>query len=388
MRFLTEYVILWPDFEAEETAMARIWRFVKKEAVLCIAAMCAVLTMFLVPPDVGYPGYIDLRVLCLLLCLMAVVAGFRSCGAFQWLACQLLSWGGRGRGLAVTLVLLPFFSAMLVTNDVALLTFVPFTLLLLETLDCREAAIPLLVLQTIAANLGSMATPVGNPQNLFLYAAYSLSAGEFFSVMLPLTAISLVCLAAASLPVLPKELAVPELAPAVIRNAKRLALYGILFLLCLLTVFRVLPYGILTVLVLAAVAAVEPKLLKTLDYGLLATFVCFFIVSGNLGRVEAVRAFLQALLERSTLLTATLTSQVISNVPAAVLLSGFTDNWRPLLEGVNIGGLGTPVASLASLITLKLYLRWPGAKPGRYLAVFTLANLAGLAVLLAAAYFL
>ena len=368
--------------------MARIWRFVKKEAVLCIAAMCAVLTMFLVPPDGGYPGYIDLRVLCLLLYLMAVVAGFRSCGAFQWLACQLLSWGGRGRGLAVTLVLLPFFSAMLVTNDVALLTFVPFTLLLLETLDCREAAIPLLVLQTIAANLGSMATPVGNPQNLFLYAAYSLSAGEFFSVMLPLTAISLVCLAAASLPVLPKELAVPELAPAVIRNAKRLALYGILFLLCLLTVFRVLPYGILTVLVLAAVAAVEPKLLKTLDYGLLATFVCFFIVSGNLGRVEAVRAFLQALLERSTLLTATLTSQVISNVPAAVLLSGFTDNWRPLLEGVNIGGLGTPVASLASLITLKLYLRWPGAKPGRYLAVFTLANLAGLAVLLAAAYFL
>ena len=217
MRFLTEYVILWPDFEAEETAMARIWRFVKKEAVLCIAAMCAVLTMFLVPPDGGYPGYIDLRVLCLLLCLMAVVAGFRSCGAFQWLACQLLSWGGRGRGLAVTLVLLPFFSAMLVTNDVALLTFVPFTMLLLETLDCREAAIPLLVLQTIAANLGSMATPVGNPQNLFLYAAYSLSAGAFFSVMLPLTAISLVCLAAASLPVLPKELAVPELAPAVIR---------------------------------------------------------------------------------------------------------------------------------------------------------------------------
>ena len=183
-------------------------------------------------------------------------------------------------------------------------------------------------------------------------------------------------------------MAVPELAPAVIHNPKRLALYGVLFLLCLLTVFRVLPYGILTVIVLAAIAAVEPKLLKTLDYGLLATFVCFFVVSGNLGRVEAVRAFLQALLERSTLLTATLTSQVISNVPAAVLLSGFTDNWRPLLEGVNISGLGTPVASLASLITLKLYLRWPDAKPGRYLAVFTLANLAGLAILLAAACFL
>ena len=368
--------------------MAKIWTFIKKEAVFCIAAVCAVLTMFLVPPDGGYPGYIDLRVLCLLLCLMAVVAGFRSCGAFGWLACKLLSRGGGGRTLAVTLVLLPFFSAMLVTNDVALLTFVPFTLLLLETLDCRRAAIPLLVLQTMAANLGSMATPVGSPQNLFLYATYGLSAGEFFSAMLPLTAISLVCLAASSLPVLPKNLPVPELKRVIIQSPKKLALDGILFLLCLLTVFRVLPYGVMTVIVLAAVAILEPKLLRELDYGLLATFVCFFIVSGNLGRVETVRTFLQALLERSALLTATLTSQVISNVPAAVLLSGFTEDWKALLEGVNIGGLGTPVASLASLITLKLYLRWPGAKPGRYLAVFTLGNLAGLAVLLTAVFFL
>lgn len=367
--------------------MGAVRTFIKKETVLCIAAVCAVMTMLLVPPDGGYVAYIDLRVLCLLFCLMAVVAGFRSCGAFQWLACRMLSRGGGGRVLAVTLVLLPFFCAMLVTNDVALLTFVPFTLLLLETLDCRRTAIPLLVLQTMAANLGSMATPVGNPQNLFLYGAYGLSAGEFFSVMLPLTAVSLVCLTAASLPVLPKDLPVPELERVSVQSPQKLALYGILFLLCLLTVFRVLPYGLLTVVVLAAVAAAEPKLLRTLDYGLLATFVCFFIVSGNLGRVEAVRTFLQSLLERSTLLTAVLTSQVISNVPAAVLLSGFTDNWRPLLEGVNIGGLGTPVASLASLITLKLYLRWPGGKPGRYLAVFTLANLAGLVILLAVASF-
>ena len=368
--------------------MTVIWEFIKREAVLCIAALCAVLTMFLVPPDGGYLAYIDLRVLCLLLCLMAVVAGFRSCGTFEWLACRLLARGGGGRGLAVTLVLLPFFSAMLVTNDVALLTFVPFTLLLLESLDCRQAAAPLLTLQTIAANLGSMATPVGNPQNLFLYAAYELSGWEFFRTMLPLTVISLLCLTAAALPVLPKALPSPELDQMVVRNPKKLAVYGVLFLLCLLTVFRVLPYGILTVLVLAAVAAAEPKLLRELDYGLLATFVCFFIVSGNLGRVEAVRAVLQSLLGWNTLLTAILASQIISNVPAAVLLSGFTDHWRPLLEGVNIGGLGTPVASLASLITLKLYLRWPGAKPGRYLAVFTLANLAGLAILLTAAFFL
>ena len=169
--------------------LSRIKAFFKRETVLCIAAVCAVATMLPVPPDSAYLAYIDLRVLCLLLCLMAVVAGAQSCGAFQWLAVQLLERCGGGRGLSVVLVLLPFFSSMLVTNDVALLTFVPFTLLLLEQMQCRQAVVPMLVLQTVAANLGSMATPVGNPQNLFLYAAYQLTAGEFFAVTLPLTVI-------------------------------------------------------------------------------------------------------------------------------------------------------------------------------------------------------
>ena len=363
----------------------RITAFLKGEAVLCVAVVCAVITMALVPPDGAYIGYIDLRVLCLLLCLMAVVAGVQSCGAFQYLAEQMLLRRPGPRALGIILVLLPFFVSMAVTNDVALITFVPFTLLLLEQLGCRRAAVPLLVLQTVAANLGSMATPVGNPQNLFLYAAYELTPGNFFPVVLPLTGIALVCLAAAAAPVLPKALPAPELTGQALRNPRKLALYGVLFVLCLLTVFRVLPYGILTVIVVAALALAEPVLLKKLDYGLLATFVCFFIVSGNLGRLPAVHDLLQSLLERSTLLTGVLTSQIISNVPAAVLLSGFTENWRDLLLGVDIGGLGTPIASLASLITLKLYLRSREARPGRFLAVFTLANAAGLVILLAAA---
>ena len=365
--------------------LLKIRAFFKKEAVLCIAALCAAATMLLVPVDSAYIEYIDLRVLCLLLCLMAVVAGFQSCGAFQWLTVQMLNRGKSGRGLSVVLVMLPFFSSMLVTNDVALLTFIPFTLLLLEHVGRRKAIVPMLVLQTIAANLGSMATPVGNPQNLYLYANYQLSAGEFFAAVLPLTVLSLVCLAAAALPVLPKELPVPELGKEVLESPKRLIIYGILFVLCLLTVFHVLPYQLMTVLVLAGIALMEPKMLLGLDFALLATFVCFFVVSGNLGRVEAVSAFLQTLLEKNTLLTATATSQVISNVPAAVLLSEFTDRWRDLLQGVNIGGLGTPIASLASLITLKLYLRWPGARAGKFLALFTAANVAGLVILLAVA---
>ena len=362
--------------------LTKIKTFIQKETVLFIAALCAVATMFLVPPSLDYWHYIDFRVLCLLLCLMAVVAGFKSLGAFQWLTYQLLRRIRSGRVLSLTLVMLPFFSSMLVTNDVALLIFIPFTLALLAQLGYEKAMIPIIVLQTVAANLGSMATPVGNPQNLFLYAAYNLSAGDFFSVTLPLTAVSFIGLAAASLPVLPGELSRQELKKEQISNVRHLLIYGALFVLCLLTVFRVVNYSITTAVIVAVLFMLNRELLKQIDYMLLLTFVCFFIVSENLGQVEWVRSFLQELLGRSTLLTSIGASQIISNVPAAVLLSGFTDQWRELLSGVNVGGLGTPIASLASLITLKLYMRWPGANVGKFIGVFTVANLIGLIVLI------
>ena len=362
--------------------MEKIKEFLKKETVLCIAALCAAATMLLVPPDAEYLHYIDWRVLCLLLCLMAAVAGFKSLGAFDWLTYQLLRRIRSGRVLGVTLVLLPFFCSMLVTNDVSLIVFVPFTLALLDGLGCAGAMVPVIVLQTVAANLGSMATPVGNPQNLYLYAAYQLEAGEFFSVVLPLTLVSGVALTLAALPVLPRQLPEQKLREERITSAGKLGLYAALFVLCLLTVFRVVDYPVTTAVVVAALFLADRKLLKEIDFMLLLTFVCFFVVSENLGRVEAVRSFLQTLLNGSTLLTAVGASQVISNVPAAVLLSAFTDQWRELLAGVNIGGLGTPIASLASLITLKLYLRWKGARVGQVLAVFTAANLAGLILLL------
>lgn len=363
--------------------MKKLRSFIQKETVLCIAALCAIATMLLVPPDAEYLHYIDWRVLCLLLCLMAVVAGFKSLGAFDWLTYQLLRRIRSGRVLGVTLVLLPFFCSMLVTNDVALIVFVPFTLALLAGLGCEKSMIPVIVLQTVAANLGSMATPVGNPQNLYLYAAYNLGAGEFFSVVLPLTAVSLAGLTLASMPVLPKKLPEQNLREERIASAGKMAVYALLFGLCLLTVFRVVPYQITTVIVVAVLFLTDRKLLKEIDFMLLLTFVCFFVVSENLGRMEIVRSFLQTLLSGSALLTAVGASQVISNVPAAVLMSSFTDNWRELLAGVNIGGLGTPIASLASLITMKLYLKWPGAKIGRFMVVFMIANVVGLVLLLA-----
>jgi len=362
--------------------------FFKKEIVLCISALCALLSMTAVPPSFAYLAYIDFRVLGLLWCLMAVVAGFRSCGVFDWLTLRILNITGNGRILAALLVLLPFFCSMAVTNDVALLTFVPFTILLLGQLGQPRALIPLLVLQTMAANLGSMATPVGNPQNLYLYARYDLSAGQFFSTILPFVFVSLLCLVAAALPILPRALSISNSSSLPPLPGKKLGIFGFLFLLCLLSVFRLLDWRILTAIILLYLLFLDRSLLRAPDYGLLITFVCFFIFSGNLGEITAVRSLLQALLAQNALLTAVLTSQIISNVPAAVLLSNFTSNWAGLLLGTNIGGLGTPVASLASLISLKLYLQTPHANIGRYLTLFTLANAAGLFLLLILSGFL
>ena len=362
--------------------LKKIKAFIAKETVLCIAAGCAILTMFLVPPDREYLHYIDFRVLCLLLCLMAVVAGLKAIGLFHWLTYQLLHRINSGCVLSVTLVLLPFFCSMFVTNDVALIIFVPFTLMLLDQLGCRQSIVSVTVFQTVAANLGSMATPVGNPQNLYLYAFYNLNIGDFFSVTLPLTAISLVVLAAAAIPLLPRKLPEQKLETAMISSTKHLLIYLALFLLCLLTVFRVVPYPVTTAITVFVLLLADRKLIKEIDFMLLLTFVCFFTVSENLGRIDLIRNFLQQLLQSSTLLTAVGTSQIISNVPAAIVLSGFTDQWKELLAGVNIGGLGTPIASLASLITLKFYMRWPGAKIKSFLGFFMVANIVGLLVLL------
>ena len=362
-------------------------RFVKHEAVLVIAFIAAVISAVIAKtPMRAYPAFIDCRVLGLLWCLMIVIAGLRSCGVFEALAYRLLRLSRTHRRLlALILMGLPFFVSMAATNDVALLTFVPFTLLLLEQADQLQVAPALLVVETLAANLGSMATPVGNPQNLFLYGYYDLSAAAFFSATLPLTALSLAGLAASSLWALPESVQLPLPPRPTPRFGWRLPLYLALFLISLTAVFRLLPWWLATAIILAAAAALDRPLLKEADYGLLLTFVCFFVFSGNLAHIDAVRELLQGWMGKNALLTSVLASQVISNVPAAVLLAPFSADWRGLLLGVDIGGLGTPVASLASLITLKLYLNSPRPRTGRFIVLFLLANFAGLLLLLTAA---
>ena len=362
--------------------------WLRREPVLCISAVCAALSMLLTPPSAAYLNYVDWRVISLLFCLMAVVAGLQDCGVFAVLAQRLLAGEKRLRFVTLVLVLLPFFTSMLVTNDVALITFVPFSILVLGLIGRTERLAYVVVLQTIAANLGSMATPVGNPQNLYLYATYELTPGQFFTAVLPLVLASLAGLTAAAVWGRPESIRVAFPQPVRVRRPGRLGLMCLLFVLCLLCVCRLLPYPALVAVVLSALVIFGRDLFRRLDYALLLTFVCFFLFAGNVGANPAVREVLTAVLARNTALASGIASQVISNVPAAVLLSGFTADWRGLLIGVNVGGLGTPIASLASLISLKAYLRSAGARPGRYLAVFLLANGIALAVLCACAWLL
>lgn len=355
--------------------------WLKGEPVLLISALCALLSMFLTPPSAAYLGYIDQRVLILLFSLMAVVAGLQDCGLFEVLAQKLLTGRRRMKILKLLLVMLPFFTSMLVTNDVALLTFVPFAVLTLGLVGRSGELLWVVVLQTLAANLGSMATPVGNPQNLYLYNTYSIAPGQFFAVILPLTLVSFVALSVACLVGRDETIEVHFPEKAALRRPGRMGLLLLLFVLCLLCVFHVVGEWVLLAVVLIALLIAGRDLLPRVDYGLLATFVCFFVFAGNIGAVPALREGLTQALAWNAALVSGLASQVISNVPAALLLSGFTDDWRGLLLGTDIGGLGTPVASLASLISLKLYLRTQNANGGRYLLIFTLANVAGLLLL-------
>lgn len=362
--------------------LKKIKAFAAKEAVLCISAVLTIISAFFVPPSAEYLGYIDWRVLCLLFCLMAVTSGLESCGFFSRTACLLVKKAPNLRVLSLFLVLLPFFSSMVVTNDVALIIFVPLALMIAGSVTTPANTIKLVVLQTAAANLGSMATPLGNPQNLFLYTNYSLSPIDFFKVVLPIALISLVliCLSVLLIGNRSTEIELPVGAPAA--DKKRQYLFFGLLILSLLSVFRVINYFVLLGITVILLLIFARDIFKKIDYCLLLTFVCFFIFAKNMGHIDIVRSFCEELMVKYPLITPIAASQVISNVPAAVLLAPFTNNSAALLAGTNIGGLGTPVASLASLISLKLYMKSENADSKKYLLFFTAVNVVFLIILI------
>lgn len=370
----------------------KIIRFIKGETVLCAAILLAVISVFLVPPDAAYIGYVDVRTLAILFCLMGVMAGLQKTGVFRWIAQALLTKVKKAWQLVLVLVLLCFFSSMLVTNDVALITFVPFTFAVLDmagTAARDRLIVPAVVLQTIAANLGSMLTPIGNPQNLYLYGRADISLGSFIHLMLPYTLAALVILvvwgyAQSKAYRTPIEVSFSE---NVQLSGKKVPLitYGVLFMLNLLTVARVIPYEFAFAVTVIGLL-MDKRTFLSIDYSLLLTFVGFFIFIGNIGRLPAFYQFLQRIVAGNEILAGVAASQVISNVPAALLLSGFTDDFASLAVGVNLGGLGTLIASMASLISYKLMVREESSIKGAYFRYFTLANICFLAILLVFAF--
>lgn len=342
--------------------------------------------MFFVTPSTEYLSYIDWKVLALLFCLMAVVAGFGKCGLFDVMGQRLLTKCAGMRLLRFILVMLPFFTSMLITNDVALITFVPFAITVLCAVGRENELIWIIVLQTIAANLGSMATPVGNPQSLYLYNHFSIPTAQYFYIIAPFAAISFLLLSAAVLLKKNEHTQVSFETHTKIKSPRNIAVFSVLFVLCMLCVFHLIDYRLVLAAAIISLLIFDRPVFKSVDYGLLLTFICFFIFSGNLGNIPAVRSLLAQFLEKSSLMTSVLASQVVSNVPAAVLLAGFTDDWRGMLLGTNIGGLGTIIASLASLISFKYYIKTDNSKPLKYLAVFTLLNIIGLVILISFAF--
>lgn len=374
--------------------------FLKEETVLCIAALLAVISAFWVPPDKEYAGYIDFRTLAVLFCLMSVMAGLQKIGVFGWIAHGLLRRVKSSRSLILLLTLLCFFFSMAITNDVALITFVPFTFTVLDMLgkDVRKRLVlPVVVMQTIAANLGSMLTPIGNPQNLYLYGKAGLSTGAFLGLMLPYTLLSLALLAgwglllAGRIPAAscPDEGASDgrQLRNPLWAARYHLAVYLALFSLCLLSVGHVLAWQIVLGIVLVVVGIMDRQVLASVDYALLLTFAAFFVFIGNMGRLPVFCGFLEKMLAGREVCTAVAASQLISNVPAALLLSGFTQDYESLIIGTNLGGLGTLIASMASLISYKYVAKEEGDRKGAYVRLFTAANICFL-LLLAGAYIL
>lgn len=365
----------------------RVGAFIKNNTVLFIAACAALMTSFIIPPDAAYLDYFDLKTLTCLFCTLAVICALKDINFFTIIAQKIIALTGDIRRAIIAIVSITFVGSMLIANDMALLTFLPLGYYVLRSSGQQKYMIFTFVMQNIGANLGGMLTPFGNPQNLYLYNKFNIPSGEFMRIMaIPFaSAIALILLCCFAF-VRREKITVSDDAKKL--PAARTVIYLLLFALSIVIVFRVIPYYIGLIVIPAVLLFMDKRALAHVDYGLLLTFVCFFIFSGNMSRIDAVNVFLSSLLEKNTLLVSAFSCQVISNVPTAILLSGFTDNYRALLYGVNIGGTGTLIASLASLITFRQYSELNPGGGRRYLLWFTGFNVAFLIIMLVICTFL
>ena len=358
----------------------------KLDPVMCAAYILAAVSAFFVRPDKGYLNYIDWRSLGILWGLMVIIRGFRENGIFEKIASVLLKKVDNGFKLSLVLIFLCFFGSMFITNDVALITFVPFAIMILHSCKREDLTIYVVILQTIAANLGSMMTPIGNPQNLYLFGIMHIGIGQFMLILLPYTIVTAVLLLICCL-LLPgrRDKLEQHESIAVTKHfgtKTQIIIYTILFIVAVLSVLEVVPWYVMVILVLLIVGGMDFKILLGADYILLLTFIGFFIFTGNIGRVDKISELLSHIVAGREFAAGIISSQLISNVPSALLINGFANDLSELLKGVNIGGLGTLIASMASLISYKGYTNACPDKKGRYLLMFTAFNVGFLIVMI------
>lgn len=366
--------------------LLKIKSFVKSHVVFCIAVIAAIISICLVPPDKEYLNYIDYKTIACLFSTLAVVCALRNIMFFTILSRKIVKIAGNLRTLAITLVIITFVGSMLIANDMALITFLPLGYLALSVTGKEKYSAYIFILQNISANLGGMLTPFGNPQNLYLYSYFNIPTGEFTMIMLFPFLLAVTMLILCCLPLKNEKLEINEPVEKPL-DIKRTIIYLALFALSILAVFRVVSYLIVTAIILVAFIILDRSALKAVDYPLLLTFVMFFIFAGNMSRLTALQDLVSGLLSKSTLLVSIASCQVISNVPTAILLSRFTTNYKELLLGVNIGGTGTIIASLASLITFSEYKILYPNDTKHYMKWFVLLNLLFLVVLTLFAFF-
>ena len=360
---------------------AKTVAFLKKNAVLIVAITAALVTSLIVPPDKAYFDYFDWKTLTCLFCVLATVCAFKNIRFFSVLAAKIVALFKNTRACVLALTYITFLGSMLIANDMALLTFLPLGYFVLSSTGKEKYMAFTFIMQNIAANLGGMLTPFGNPQNLYLYTKFNIPTSEFIATMLPPFLISITLITLSCLMFVKKETLAIEREQVTLPKWRTIV-YALLFTLSIVIVFRVIPFEIGLVVITLSLLILDRKALKDVDYGLLLTFVAFFIFSGNMSRIEGVRALLSGLLEKNTLVVSSLSCQVISNVPSAILLSQFTGNYTELLLGVNIGGVGTLISSLASLITFREYTAHNPKGVKKYLLLFSAFNFGFLFLLL------
>lgn len=353
---------------------------IKKNIVMFVALLAALVTMLIIPPDSAYLDYFDFKTLTCLFCVLAMVCALKNIQFFYILAKKIVQLFQNARIAVLALVYITFIGSMLIANDMALLTFLPLGFFVLTSTGKGKYMAFTYIMQNIAANLGGMLTPFGNPQNLYLYSYFEIPTGEFMQIMLPPFLISVALITVCCLIFVKPEPLQMDQEPVRL-PVGRTVLYLLLFALSIVIVFRGIPYWVGLLIIPTVLAFADRKALKMVDYPLLLTFVFFFVFAGNMARIQPVRQLFSWLLDKSTLLFSVLSCQIISNVPSAILLSQFTTNYRELLLGVNIGGVGTLIASLASLITFREYTQRNPGKTGYYMLLFSLFNFSFLILL-------